>query len=170
MLLIEVYKNNFYLIVIIQIIIKVIINMDNFLDFSLLLCKTIGKNNSSNRIVRCIQIVPSWVGEWKSNYLSNAVPIINLRHTQTRDLSSLQGHPPPMNTNTRFQYYQNIRKLHPDAYWSPKSLKRDNNKTKANWATPPAPLLSVTCSASFVALWMQNYGIVILWLQLWRFI
>jgi hypothetical protein len=59
MLLIEVYKNNFYLIVIIQIIIKVIINMDNFLDFSLLLCKTIGKNNSSNRIVRCIQIVPS---------------------------------------------------------------------------------------------------------------
>ena len=25
-----------------------------------------------------------------------------------------------MNTNTRFQYYQNIRKLHPDAYWSPK--------------------------------------------------
>ena len=22
--------------------------------------------------------------------------------------------------NTRFQYYQNIRKLHPDAYWSSK--------------------------------------------------
>ena len=63
MLLIEVYKNNFYLLVIIQIIIKVIIkviiNMDNFLHFSLLLRKTIGKNNSSNRIVRCIQIVPS---------------------------------------------------------------------------------------------------------------
>ena len=25
-----------------------------------------------------------------------------------------------MNTKTRFQYYQNIRKLHPDAYWSSK--------------------------------------------------
>ena len=25
-----------------------------------------------------------------------------------------------MNTNKRFQYYQNIRKLRPDAYWSPK--------------------------------------------------
>ena len=25
-----------------------------------------------------------------------------------------------MNINTRFQYYQNIRKLHPDTYWSSK--------------------------------------------------
>jgi hypothetical protein len=32
----------------------------------------------------------------------------------------VQGQHFQMNTNTRFQYYQNIRKLHPDAYCSSK--------------------------------------------------
>ena len=121
MLLIEVYKNNFYLIVIIQIIIKVIINMDNLLDFTLLIRYNQCIRTLATRYYKLTPLCSQ--ADWPRNihdHPLNSCSLLNLWQVHAWALPIVQGQHFQMNTNTRFQYYQNMRKLHPDAYWSPK--------------------------------------------------